>query len=161
MIDPSIEPLDPATWFERLKKLLIDAHDIEVLSPESLIRQAYHLVKLAPGPFRDLLPVDLDEVAVERMLDCGGFESAVMALIGEQTSFAVHKDAGKSEVSAELSLDPGSTPGSGRHPTCAKAMIQAWVRCLANIAGVEMPAEARNRDRRKSRSGSPPSSTSH
>ena len=135
----SIEPLDPQTWFERVARLLEAAQTIEIQSPEALIRQAYHLVKLAPGPFRDILPVDMDEDAVEALLDCGGYESAVMALIGSQTSFTVRKDASRSEVSARLTLDPEAAPGHGRHESCALAMLQAWARCLGNVAGLTMP----------------------
>lgn len=161
MRNRSIEPLDPETWFGRLTKLLADAHGDQGSSEDALIRQAYHLVKLAPGPFADVLPIDLDEGDVEKMIDCQAYESAIMALIGPQTSFTVRKDAGAALVRAELSLDPKLTPGHGAHATCAKAMLQAWVRCLAITAGVELPAGVKNQGPRKSRSGWPPSSTEH
>ena len=157
----STEPLDPATWFMRLEKLLADARSGQETSEGSLIRQACYLVKLAPGPFAELVPRELDEAELEKMLDCGAYESAVMVLVGHKATFTVHKHAGKKEVAATMSLEPGLAPGEGSHPSCAKAMLQAWVRCLAITAGIELPDEFRNRGRRKSRSGSLPSSTEH
>jgi hypothetical protein len=161
MIATTIEPMEPSIWFERLGKLLASAVEKGAASPESVIRQAFHLVKLAPGPFREILPIDLDEERMERLLGCGGYESAVMALIGDRTTFSVHKVAGEQTVTAALSLDPHAQAGLGAHSSCAKAMLQAWVLCLANVAGVEMPGAVRNPDRRRSRSGSLRSSTAH
>ena len=156
MSSPDIEPLEPHTWFLRLSKLLAEARDIDVAGQESLIRQAYHLVKLAPGPFRDSLPVDLDEQWVESMLECGAFESAVMALVGVNTSFTVQKDAGAAEMSVVMALDAHSVPGHGHHRSGAKAMMQAWIRCLANTAGVLLPDDPTYPARHRSRCGSPP-----
>ena len=161
MTKRSTEPLDPETWFARLERLLAEARNAEGITEGSLIRQAAYLVKLAPGPFADMLPTDLDEAKLERMLDCGASESAVMILVGPKATFIVHKDAGKKEVAATMSLETELTPGHGSHASCAKAMLQAWVRCLAITAGIELPDEFRNPARRKSRSGSPPSSTEH
>ena len=156
-----IEPLDPQTWLNRLVKLHGDAFGAEKTAPESLVRQAYHLIKLAPGPFRDVLPIDLDEAAIERLLDCGAFESAVMALLGQKASFSVHRDADASQFTAEVALDPKTSPGIGKHQNCAKAVLCAWVCSLTDIAGVEKPDGARSPSHRKSQSGSPPSSTAH
>lgn len=157
----SIEPLDPETWFERLEKLLDEARSGQGTSEGTLVRQACYLVKLAPGPFADLVPTGLGEAELEKMLDCGAYESAVMVLVGPKTTFTVRKDAGRKEVSATMSLEPELAPGHGSHPSCAKAMLQAWVRCLAITAGIELPGDVRNPGPRKFRSGWPPSSTEH
>lgn len=157
----AIQPLDLVTWFGRLAKLLEQAEDRDVASQHSVIRQAYHLVRLAPEPFRGSLPVDLEEHRVESMLDCDAYESAVMALLGPETSFTVQKDAGVDEMSVVMSVDARSAPGHGRHQSGAKAMVQAWIRCLANTAGVRLPESSMNPGPRKSRCGSPPSSTAH
>lgn len=156
-----IEPLDPVTWFCRLAKLLAQAEDLDVDSQQSVIRQAYHLVRLAPEPFRGSLPVDLDEHRVESMLDCDAYESAVMALLGAETSFTLQKDPGVNEMSVVMSGDARSAPGHGHHQSGAKAMVQAWIRCLANTAGVRLPENSTNPGPHKSRCGSPQSSTAH
>lgn len=161
MTRDNIEPLDPHTWFARLAKLLRDATLTEPGFQDKVIRQAYHLIKLAPGPLRVSLPADFDEQRVESMLECDAFESAVMVLVGLETSFTVQKDAGVNEMSVVVSLEAGSAPGHGRHESGAMAMIQAWARCLANTAGVALSEGVRNPSRRKSRPGPPPSSTAH
>lgn len=161
MSSHDIEPLDPHTWFRRLSKLLENAQNSDQLSPETFIRRAYHLMKLSPGPFRDGLPIELEEQRVESMLACEAFESAVMALLGTQISFTVQKDGGANEVSVVMSLDASSAPGHGRHKIGAIAMVQAWVRCLANTAGLQLPGDPKDPVPRKSLSGSPPSSTEH
>lgn len=156
-----IEPLDPATWFARVERLLDTTERMDGGSPDFAIRKAYHLVNLAPGPLRTLLPAQIDEQAMERMLDCGGYETAVMALIGPTTSFAAEKKAGEGTVTVEMTLQPHSINGRGHHESCAKAMLNAWAECLVNLGKAAERLSLFHPDLHKSRSGQHRRSTSH
>lgn len=157
MTHPTIEPLHPQLWLERLAKLHSDAMGADIKPAESLIRQAFHLTKLAPGPYRDLLPVDVEEPNVEDMLGCGAYESAMMALVKPETAITIDKPYGARRYSAVVVIDPQTAPGKSSHEMCGKAVLCAWVSSLWHIAGVDLTY----RGRRKSRSGSPPSSSAH
>lgn len=161
MSPPEIEPLDLESWFRRVERLHEKTAYTDGEAPDASIRLAYHLVKLAPGVLRDMLPMDIDEEALEGMLDCGGYESAVMALIGKNVAFKAERALDQDRITVTMSIDPHAINGRGENEMCSKAMLQAWAHCFVNYGKM---ARALNRDDpvpRKSRSGSRPKSTEH
>ena len=157
----TIEPLDPITWLDKLARLHSEAMGTEERPTDSFIRQAFHLTKLAPGPYRDLLPVDVDEERVEAMLECGAHESAMMALIKPETPFQVQKPRGAERFSAQVAIDTQAPLGQSSHKVCGKAILCAWLCSLAHIAGIDLAGGVTDPGQRKSRCGSPRSSTAH
>lgn len=152
------ESLDPSTWLERIKRLAQSSQGPDADAPDRLIRLASYLARLAPPSIRELMPKPLDEARVEAFLDCGAYDSAVMALMGPRSFFTAQRKFGDDEVEVSVSMDPSTGHGTARHKLCAMAMLSAWAQCLAKL--VE-DADATRRGPRKSRSGPPPSSTAH
>lgn len=152
------ESLDPSTWLGRIRRLAQSSQGPEADAPARLIRLASYLARLAPEPIRELMPQTWDEARVEAFLDCGAYDSAVMALLGPRSFFTAERRLDHDEVDVTVTLDPASMPGIASHKICAMAMLSAWAQCLANLAD---GGGASRRGRRKSRSGPPPSSTAH
>lgn len=161
MTPPPIEPLDPATWFARVEGLLRTAEQLDGEGHDRVIRIAFHLVTLAPAPLRDLFPREIDEEAFEAMLDCGGYESAVMALVGPEVAFKAERAAHSVTIEVTMALQPHSINGKGRHETCAMAMLKAWARCLVNFGKTARALNRADQAPRISPAGLHPSSTEH
>jgi len=64
-----LEPLDASLWLQAFSRLLIS---VERAGPDGIthnIRQAYHLIKLAPGPFRPIFGDLLSEATFEILIE--------------------------------------------------------------------------------------------
>lgn len=161
MKSPLIEPLDPATWFLRVERLLDFAGKLDDERHDVVIRTAYHLVVLAPGPLRELFPRSIDEDGIEALLECGGHESAILALIGRKVAFRAERESGSDIVEVVMSLEPDSIAVKGRHETLAMAMLKAWAQSLVNFGKTARALNRAGRDPRISRGGLHPSLTEH
>ena len=155
------EPLDPETWFNQVERLHGIARAMDGEAPDAAIRRAYHLSRLAPGPLRQIIPSSLDESALEALLECGGYESAVMALFGNQAGITIKKYATSPDVTVSVSLEESGVVGRGKHHTFAKALLEAWAQCLVNIGKAAQTRDFTDRDLRKFLGGSRPNSTEH
>lgn len=75
------ELLDPRTWLERVGRFLDGLSESEG-GPERQLRQAYHLVRLAPEMVARSLPAPVTEAEFERMLAEAKFATAVKTFLG-------------------------------------------------------------------------------
>lgn len=157
----SIEPLDPATWFARIAVLIETAEKIDGQAPDVSIRQAFHLIALAPGPLRDMFPLRLDEHALEALLECGAYDSAVIALIGQNVNYKIDRRFQHDTLEARVALEGTSVRRIGRHNTLALGLLKAWAQAVMQLATCARKLTPRNRAQRKSLVELPPNSTEH
>jgi hypothetical protein len=156
-----IEPLDPETWLNQLAQLHAAAMGRDVRRSESFFRRAFHLTKLAPGPYRELLPVEVGEADLEGFLKQGAYESAMMALLSPEAGLTISKPLGEAKYAVEVVLEDSTPAGTSSHKFLGKAILCAWICALSHLAGIDLLGGVSRRDRRKSRSGSHQNSTAH
>ena len=129
-----IEPLSPSIWFQRLEWLRDRLAPIACLdTPESerLIRHAFHLTQLAPGPFGEIAKSSITEEQIESLLDASESFSAVSGLMNchLKLSMRQHENGFHAIVSSEVFATVVSQEAS-----CPEvAALAAWVNCLLAI----------------------------
>lgn len=98
MMSQHDEHLDPTTWQDRVRRL-VDGMQTAEGSPERAIRQAYHLVRLAPAPLSQAFPHAIEEDALEAMLANEQYEAAALSVVGpEFAATEVHGPSGDRSV---------------------------------------------------------------
>ena len=130
------ESLHPETWFARLQRMADAIDDLDNAKSETLIRQAYHIVRLAPGPLRHLFRSELAEEDLEGLLNCGAFESAMFELMSPPLALDISRDLHSDEIHAKIAIDDDEVCGSGAHASAAKAALSAWTHCLMKLSEV-------------------------
>lgn len=158
MTSADSEPLDPASWFSRLRRL--DAMASEGAPTDRLIRVAYHLARLAPMAMRDIVPSPYSEEDLDAVLDCDAHEHAMLRLIGPKFALHLEKLRDETVFMAIVGLDSDADTGAAQSEDCATAVLMAWVRCLTNLQTGYL-GDVTYQARHKSLCGSPPSSTEH
>lgn len=73
--------------------------------------------------------VRFDALAIDEMLDCGAAESAVLAILGPETSFMLSRGGGGSCL-ATVVVDDGSEETMSEGATIALALLAAYVSLL-------------------------------
>lgn len=130
------EPLHPETWFDSLHRLADAIEDLDNAESESIIRMAYHLVRLTPAPLRHFFRSNIDEGLLEKMLECNAFESAIFGLLGPPMALVVSRDLHSEKFHAKVAIDDEEVCGSGEHSSVAKAGLSAWTKCLVKLSEV-------------------------
>lgn len=135
MTKPSveIEPLEPELWFAALEQLSRRQAKAERGTVETLLRHAFHLTQLAPGPLRIVVRCELDEDSFERLLDTEAFDSAAVALVGPPAGFALHCAVGNRHKVYQATVRlPGQRkpPVTARSEDAACALLGAWTNSL-------------------------------
>jgi hypothetical protein len=127
------EPLEPEIWFAALEQLRRQQNRAIGAGVGSLLRQAFHLLQLAPRPLRAAIRCELDEDSFERLLDSEAFDSAAMALVGPPAGFALRCAVGNRHRVFEATVRlPGQArpPGEARSQNAARALLAAWTNAL-------------------------------
>lgn len=117
------DTLDAATWFDQMGRLLQGLIDSDA-TPERNIRKAYHLLCLAPHALKRMLPTPVAETRLEKMLECGAYESAVALLLGATGHVTVVGSDGGRGIEVRMRIDPQAPEEP--HEPWAMAMLEAW-----------------------------------
>jgi hypothetical protein len=127
-----IEPLEPAIWFQAIRKLFgcCDVKTAEEL--EMLLRHGYHLLQLTPRPLREVIGSDTGEVEFEELLATGAFDSAADRLVGPLLAYSVRR-LRPGLYEAEIRL-PGQDKASvARGSSIGLAVVRAWRESLLTL----------------------------
>ena len=127
-----IEPLEPNLWFNRIERLLDRSRSFENEAPCALLRQAMHVAQLAPRPLRDTVGFPSEEVAIEQMLECGAFLSAMAALLGPPVTYTLSR-RGVAEYVAAVSCLNSRCRGKGESNSAEKALLIGWCQLLLDL----------------------------
>ena len=119
------EPLDSALWFRRIEMIA----NGELESVECSLRHAAHLLQLTPRPFRHIVWLSVSEVAFERLLESGDFDTAARHLVAQPTALSVNEDSG-GPVRATISCVILERAIHGIGETVTTAILDAWTTCL-------------------------------
>ena len=130
-----IQPLEPELWFQALGKLAVRAVDTPAAESESLLRHAFHLLQLAPGPLKHMVRTELSESEYEHLLECEAFESAAIRLIGYPMTYTLMR-CQADIVEAEVKLPDSSDAQPVRASNLALATIGSWAASLARLQTV-------------------------
>lgn len=149
-----IEPLEPELWFQALERLSGMGPAAECAH---MLRHAFHLVQLTPGPLKGIVRCEVSESEFEEFLDCGALDSAAIALIGSPMCFelACALCDGQRTIEARVWLPaqtgrPSSAAGSCVHG----ALVGAWSNSLVSLR--QRSHANANQVRRRSRHIAPP-----
>lgn len=124
-----IEPLEPGMWFTEIERL----HARRAApggSPSVMFRKAFYLVQLAPRPLEPFLPADLQEATIERLLECGSYSEAALALFDAPIGLTLNRDPESSVTRAKIKIPGATGEGSDVDETPAMAMLGAWCRAF-------------------------------
>jgi hypothetical protein len=140
MID--IQPLEPARWFSAVRKLAQRCRQADANELESLLRHGYHLMQLAPVPFRQSLGVHTPESVFEALLENGELETAARALLGS-SAFACCSRASANPVeriapATELALVAEVGPEA--------ALLLSWSHRLLALRALAIKRPIKNPD---------------
>lgn len=127
-----IEPLEPASWFAALQELGQSEVNMNRGGSAALLRRAFYLLQLTPGPLRGLLRHDLDEVTYERLLNCGAFESAALWLVGDTMLFELSRQS-PAEFEARVWFLTQRERTWMKSESAAVALMRAWCQCLCTL----------------------------
>ena len=147
------EPLEPELWFGALARLAQRQRASNGGNPESMLRHAFHLAQLTPGPLRGIVRCEVCEDDFGEMLERAAFDSAAIALVGKPLCFSI---AGMMEddrrvVRAEVSFAGQRERASAAVcQTVAGALVGAWSMCLVDLRrrSLRSPHPSRHPDRR-------------
>jgi hypothetical protein len=101
-----------------------------------MLRHAFHLVQLTPGPLKGVVRCEYSESPFEELLEHGAFDSAAVALIGSPICFELNTrlDAGKRVVDAKVWLpNQAGLPKTASAESVASALLGAWSICLVAL----------------------------
>ena len=127
-----IEPLEPSLWLLAIGRL-VDRLTAPLASEEErLIRQAFHLLQLAPRPLRGTLRTECDEKSFERMLDAADYRSAALALLHPPLIYSL-TDGRDGIFEAQVHLPGRGERRTARSASAAAALTSAWVQCVAGL----------------------------
>lgn len=158
----AIEPLAPDAWFARIEKVLERVRNLGDDCPEPILRHTFHLVQLAPPPFRHFLDLDIGEADYEMMLEDADYSGAALALIASGVDCQIARAGRARVISVTLTLGREGPQGSGRSIRFVDAFLEAF--CLAVIAARTSSASdegAISRLRLPADAGLHPSSSTH
>ena len=130
-----IEPLAPELWLAALKQLS-ERQAAGGANVGSLLRHAFHLLQLTPLPLRGIVRCQLDEEGFEKLLECGAFDAAAIALVGPPAGFSLRCAIGTRTRVFEAAVHlPGQLHPSAdaRSDSAASALVGAWSNCLLAI----------------------------
>ena len=129
-----IEPLSPTLWFQRLEwiRTKLANAPIEGSNPiEPLLRHAYHLTQLAPGPFSEIAKATVKEEDFEALLDGENFLTAVSKLFNIHVELSLSEKEGAKVALASSHIFSVSVVQIAE--TKPRAALAAWVDCLFAI----------------------------
>lgn len=128
-----IEPLEPELWFAALAQLSQYRAQAGADGLGVLLRRAFHLLQLTPGPLKAMVRCPLDEEGFESLLECNAFDAAAIALVGPPAAFTLQRAVGSrpKAFTATVSL-PGQLepPPPAQSANAACALVGAWSNCL-------------------------------
>jgi hypothetical protein len=130
------EPLEPELWFNALARLAQRQRAASGGNPESMLRHAFHLAQLTPGPLRGIVRCELCEDDFGVLLEHAAFDAAAIALVGLPLCFAIRGTAGGGRrlVTAEVTFsDQQEQPSAATCQTVAGALVGAWSLCLVDL----------------------------
>lgn len=93
------------------------------------IREAARLVRQAPDDGEPVASTQPDRQALEAMLSCGAFESAVLAIMGGESAFMLSR-GGSGSCLASVVLPDGSEETIAEGSTLALALLAAHLSAL-------------------------------
>jgi hypothetical protein len=82
-------PLSPSIWYQRLHYIRQQIHSIEDGIVEQLLRHAFHLTQLAPGPLKELLRPRISENAFERLMSTNNIDLASLTIISDFSTYFI------------------------------------------------------------------------
>lgn len=124
-----IEPLMPSLWFERILKIA----NGQLGSVENGLRHAFHLLQLAPVPFKRALTSESDEDGFEALLEAGAFDAAARRLAGDSTAVTVEAVGEGGNYRATINFPNRGCAISGRGDNEASAILNAWTSSILDL----------------------------
>lgn len=160
------EPLEPELWFGALARLAQRQHASNGGNPESMLRHAYHLAQLTPGPLRGIVRCEVCEEDFGVLLEHAAFDTAAIALIGLPLCFSITGMAedDRRVVRAEVTFPEQRERGSAATSrTVAGALVGAWSLCLVDLRrrSLQNPRPPHRQDRRREPDALRPKVTGH
>ncbi len=160
------EPLEPELWFSALARLAQRQRASNGGNPESMLRHAFHLAQLTPGPLRGIVRCELCEEDFGTLLELAAFDAAAIALVGAPLCFAIKGTAGGGQrlVKAEVTLpDQQELASAATCQTVAGALVGAWSLCLVDLRrrSLQDPHRSLRQDRRTGRDVPHPTAIEH
>ena len=157
-----VEPLHMATWLKQLRDLGSHLDTLaEGSAIETLVRRAFHLSVLSPDPFWRWFAAPCNGEAFEACMDREGVAAGLDQLINPALAVDLVKPDGNFEASVQLA--EVELTGTGVGSDRARAVLTAWLDCIAKLHAEceKVVASLREQDPRRSRSSPDRSSTLH
>lgn len=132
----AIEPLEPELWFSALSRLADRRQASGSDGIESMLRHAFHLAQLTPGPLRGTVRCERGEEHFEVLLREGALDAAALALVGFPLCFELICTAagGQRLVKAVVTLsEVEEHTSTATCSTVGGALLGAWCLCLAGL----------------------------
>jgi len=116
-------------WKAQLRDLLHDCAAIAPAEQGDRIHEAWSLLRQGAAGLRPPLASALDRQALEAMLALGAHESAVLALVGDDTAFMLSRGANGNCLASAV-LPDGSEEMVAEASTLALALLAAFLSSL-------------------------------
>lgn len=133
MPTPPVEPLEPELWFEQTRTIAARIARLGDEAPDAVIRKAFFLIQLTPGPLRHVVSCQIEEAELERMLACEAYDAAVAALVGAPLGVEMAREPEQDVIRATVRLPGDGIVGVASDRTIARALLAAWSRCLDSL----------------------------
>lgn len=133
-----MEPLDPVIWLESLKKLRAACEQADPLEDRAHVRQAFHLLRLAPAPLREMLEPAIDEPLFETVL-AQSTDLAALALLGNALEYELTQHGPGADHALALRLPGASVGASADFHSLPQVVVIALCSAIIALSSDESP----------------------